>query len=196
MLIRSYNLLLSSTIAIRVLEVLRLLTLVLAGSRAVITVDLKKIVALSTLSQLSIIMFVLSFGFPKVAFFHLVVHAVFKALLFLSVGAYIHFNAGCQDFRLIGAGWRDLPISRRAMLVANISLCGLPFTRGFFSKDLIIELRLVRRDFMVIYLIEFVGVVFTSLYRLRIIYIVVFGKSKSYVYAFNHKENIDLFSPY
>lgn len=104
LLIRSYRLLVFNRWVINVLELLSLLTLMLAGSRAVITVDLKKIVALSTLSQLSIIMFVLSVGFPKVAFFHLVVHAVFKALLFLSVGAFIHFNAGCQDFRLMGRG--------------------------------------------------------------------------------------------
>ena len=77
-------------------------------------------------------MFVLRIGFPEVAFFHLVVHAVFKALLFLSVGSYIHFNGGCQDFRFIGQGWRDLPMRRGAICVANFSLCGVPFTSGFF----------------------------------------------------------------
>ena len=196
LLLRSYNLFEFNGLVLNTLKVLRVFTLMLAGSRAVIAIDLKKIVALSTLSQLRMMMFVVSIGFPSVAFFHLIVHAVFKALLFLSVGAYIHFYRGCQDFRLIGRGWKDLPLTSGAMLIANTSLCGLPFTRGFFSKDLIIELRLINRDAILIYLLEFIGVIFTSLYRVRIMYVVIFGKGKSYVYPSIFTEKINLCVPY
>lgn len=86
------------------LSYIRLLTLVIAGSAAIAEVDGKKIVALSTLRQLRMMMFALSIGLPEIAFFHLVSHAMFKALLFLCVGVVIHENRGFQDVRFLGRG--------------------------------------------------------------------------------------------
>ena len=67
---------------------------------------------------------------------------------------------------------------------------------GFFSKDLIVELRLIEREVMLVYLLEFIGVIFTSLYRVRIILSVIFGKRKKYTYPFNIKETSVLFVPF
>jgi len=82
---------------------MRVLTLCLAGSSALVCTDAKKIVALSTLSQLRVIMFSLSIGFADLAFFHLIIHAIFKALLFISVGVIIHTTNGIQDLRMLGS---------------------------------------------------------------------------------------------
>lgn len=71
---------------------------------------------------------------PTLSFFHLIAHAFFKALLFVAVGSTIHLRARYQDVRLMGLRGNSLVTVRFAM-VANISLCGFPFTAGFFSKD-------------------------------------------------------------
>lgn len=84
------------------LLIVSLFTIFMAGVRACFEVDMKKIVALSTLSQLGVIMFSLSLGCYALAFFHLVSHALFKALLFVGVGCVIHNHSDCQDFRMIG----------------------------------------------------------------------------------------------
>lgn len=102
LLIRSYPLLSQRDFSLRVLKCLRLLTLLMAGRVALVEVDLKKIVALSTLSQLRIILFAISICLPKVAFFHLITHAIFKSLLFLSAGVVIHRRLKWQDIRFLG----------------------------------------------------------------------------------------------
>lgn len=76
-------------------------TICIAGIRAYYEVDIKKVVALSTLSQLGVMIFSLRLGFYSLAFFHLVRHALFKALLFIRVGCIIHNHCDWQDFRSI-----------------------------------------------------------------------------------------------
>lgn len=100
LLLRSYKIIRLREGAIKMLIVVRVLTLLVAGSRAVRVYDLKKVIALSTLSQLRVIIFCVSIGAPLVAFFHLVTHAVFKALLFIGAGGLIHSNKRVQDVRV------------------------------------------------------------------------------------------------
>ena len=102
LLIRSYPSYSENSSLLTGLMYLRLFTLALAGSRAAIRVDIKKVVALSTLSQLRLIIFCIAAGATLVGFFHLVVHALIKSLLFITVGALIHFMRGSQDTRLLG----------------------------------------------------------------------------------------------
>lgn len=102
LLIRAYPVIRKRGEIILVLKLLRLFTLVLARSAAIFCFDIKKIIALSTLRQLSVIIFSLSHGLVYVSFFHLVMHALFKALLFLSAGVVIHSIKSCQDIRRIG----------------------------------------------------------------------------------------------
>lgn len=115
------------------------LTILLAGLRALGEGDIKKIVALSTLRQLGIMVLGIGLGSPLLAFFHLVAHAFFKALLFVGVGNFIHAAVSYQDLRVIGNTKATLPLTSSILVVAKASLCGLPFFSGFFSKESILE---------------------------------------------------------
>lgn len=114
-------------------------TTLIAGLRANTECDFKKIVALSTLSQLGIIIFSIGLGIPWLAYFHIVTHALFKALLFVCVGSFINFHAHSQDLRWMGNITRQIPIITSCLIISNIALCGFPFLAGFYSKDIIIE---------------------------------------------------------
>merc|ERR1712117_175001 len=107
---------------------------------AIIEIDIKKIIALSTLSQLGIIIIILGLGNPILSFFHLISHAFFKAILFICAGIIIHNIKDYQDIRKIGFSFNNLNYSISIIIIANLSLCGLPFIRGFYSKDLNIEI--------------------------------------------------------
>nr|YP_010279291.1 NADH dehydrogenase subunit 5 [Tetrapedia diversipes]UKG21060.1 NADH dehydrogenase subunit 5 [Tetrapedia diversipes] len=114
-------------------------TMFMAGLIANFEYDLKKIVALSTLSQLGFMMSILSVGFVDLAFLHLLIHALFKSLMFLSVGSVIHFMNGSQDLRDYGGLFKLYPFKMTVILFSMMSLCGFPFLVGFYSKDLIME---------------------------------------------------------
>lgn len=114
-------------------------TCLMASFSALYENDLKKVVALSTLSQLGVIFMALGLGFPMLAFFHLITHALFKALLFVCAGTVIHSMQNNQDIRLMGGLWSVMPVTCTSLNVANLALCGFPFMAGFYSKDLIVE---------------------------------------------------------
>jgi len=120
------------------LGVVSSITMLISAIRAVLEPDVKKVVALSTLSQLSVIMLAVSVGAIRVCFFHLVSHALFKALIFLCVGGVIHFT-GVQDLRYLGGFIYSSPIIISWLGVACFSLIGFPFLSGFYSKDLVLE---------------------------------------------------------
>ena len=109
------------------------ITILIAGVSALIESDMKKIVALSTLRQLGLIIASVGLGLYLVAFTHLLAHAFFKALLFIAVGNIIHLSDDFQDLRKGGlTSYSRISLAFRGL--ANLSLCGLPFSRGFFSK--------------------------------------------------------------
>lgn len=153
-----------------VLLFLSTLTIFISGLVANFEHDLKKVIALSTLSQLGLMMFSISLGLYDLAFFHLVIHALFKAILFLSAGAIIHAVGGSQDIRICGNLLRRTPFLTSCINYANLSLSGIPFLAGFYSKDLIIELasRGNLNQFML--LVIFISVGLTIGYRLRLSY--------------------------
>ena len=113
--------------------------MIISGLGANFEIDAKKVVALSTLSQLGLIIRALGAGYPLIAFFHIVVHAIFKARLFICVGFIIHSSGGFQDSRAIRGLFISRPVLSLGLGITNLSLCGAPFIAGFFSKDLIIE---------------------------------------------------------
>lgn len=135
-----FNILLIDSIIGQILLLISGLTIFIAGLGANFEFDLKKIIALSTLSQLGLIIRILAIGYPKLAFFHLLTHALFKALLFLCAGAIIHNINNFQDIRYIGGFRNSIPLTSSCFNVANLALCGIPFLAGFYSKDLILEL--------------------------------------------------------
>lgn len=144
------------------------ITIFMSGLVANFEFDLKKIIALSTLRQLGIIMFAIAMGIYELAFFHLVIHALFKALLFLCAGTAIHRIGGSQDIRAYGALRKSFPVIGVCLNYANLSLCGLPFLAGFYSKDLIIEMAASRTINQLILIIIFISVGLTVRYRLRL----------------------------
>lgn len=87
---------------------------------------------------------ILSLGFADLAFFHLLTHALFKALLFMCAGMVIHRVKECQDIRNMGRLVTCIPLTRVCMNLANLALCGIPFLAGFYSKDLILEVAFIR----------------------------------------------------
>merc|ERR1711978_105105 len=128
-----------------------ILTMVIAGMTAIIEIDIKKIIALSTLRQLGVMIIILGIGNPILSFFHLISHAFFKAILFICAGIIIHNIKDYQDIRKIGFRYFNLHFSISIIIIANISLCGLPFIRGFYSKDLIIEIIIIKGKNLIIF---------------------------------------------
>jgi len=107
-------------------------------------------------------------GYVELAFFHLLTHALFKSLLFLCAGAYIHGAADCQDIRFLGGVAQGLPVSSIFFISCSISLCGFPFLSGFYSKDLILEMFIVGGINNFILFIILVGTLFTVTYSFRL----------------------------
>merc|ERR1711978_163784 len=128
-----------------------ILTMVIAGMTAIIEIDIKKIIALSTLRQLGVMIIILGIGNPILSFFHLISHAFFKAMLFICAGIIIHNIKDYQDIRKIGFSFNNLNYSISIIIIANLSLCGLPFIRGFYSKDLIIEIIIIKGKNLIIF---------------------------------------------
>jgi len=155
----------------------------MARMRAIFENDLKKIIALSTLSQLGVIIFTLGLGFPGLSFFHLITHAIFKALIFICAGTVIHNQGGVQDVRLMGNIWYRMPATCRALVGANMALCGYPFMAGFYSKDIIMEC-LARRDYSFSRsILCFLRVLLTGIYTSRLCYFLLWkrGSNSSYI---------------
>nr|AST10240.1 NADH dehydrogenase subunit 5 [Italochrysa insignis] len=151
------------------------LTMFMAGLGANYEFDLKKIIALSTLSQLGLMMSILSMGYYKMAFFHLLTHALFKALLFMCAGSIIHNMKNNQDIRLMGNLFSCMPLTISCMNVANLALCGMPFLAGFYSKDLILELFSLSIFNVLMFLLYFLSTGLTVCYTFRLIYFTMTG---------------------
>nr|YP_010946473.1 NADH dehydrogenase subunit 5 [Chorisoserrata biceps]WGO57191.1 NADH dehydrogenase subunit 5 [Chorisoserrata biceps] len=151
------------------------LTMFMSGLGANYEYDLKSIIALSTLSQLGLMMCILSMGYLSLAFFHLLMHALFKALLFMCAGVIIHFVGDSQDIRSMGGLCTHMPFISSCLMVSNFSLCGMPFLAGFYSKDLILEMVSMSNINMFIYFLFFMSTGLTACYSIRLLYYVLYG---------------------
>lgn len=169
-----FNLLLIDTLFIKILLLLSGLTIFIAGISANYEFDLKKIIALSTLRQLGLIIRILRIGLPNLAFFHLLTHAIFKALLFMCAGVIIHIINDIQDIRFIGGIGNYIPITALCINISNIALCGIPFLAGFYSKDLILEIVRLRNLNFFIFLLYYISTGLTIFYSFRlVIYLII-----------------------
>ncbi len=115
------------------------ITAFFAATTGLVQNDLKRVIAYSTCSQLGYIVFACGLSNYGVGIFHLANHAFFKALLFLGAGSIIHGVADEQDIRKIGGLRRLLPFTYAIIIIGSLSLIGLPFLTGFYSKDIILE---------------------------------------------------------
>src|SRR5262245_19832847 len=151
-------------------------TLLMAGLIALVQVDIKRVIAYSTMSQIGY-MFVGAAGgtYPN-GMFHLMTHAFFKALLFLTAGIAIHALTGEQNiYKMTGLG-RTMPRTRIAFLLGSLALVGIPPFAGFFSKDPILAAMLDRGTFgYILFACGLAGTFLTGLYAFRLFFI-VFGK--------------------
>ena len=156
-----------------------IITIIIAGVTAIIEIDIKKIIALSTLSQLGIIILTLGMGNPVLSYFHLLSHAFYKAILFICAGIVIHNIKDYQDIRKMGIGYNNLNFCISIILIANISLCGLPFLRGFYSKDLIIEILIIKGKNLFLFFFIIIGTILTVIYSCRLSFLVGINFLKS-----------------
>nr|AZL35888.1 NADH dehydrogenase subunit 5 [Okiscarta uchidae] len=150
--------------------IISMVTMFFSSISANFEFDLKKIIALSTLSQLGFMMCTLMLGFPTMAFFHLLTHALFSALLFLCAGVLIHCMFGNQDIRYMGGLIIQLPIITSCMNISVLALCGFPFLAGFYSSDLIIEYAMMGSMNLFVFIIYLVSVGLTMMYSFRLVY--------------------------
>nr|YP_010180337.1 NADH dehydrogenase subunit 5 [Oenopia sauzeti]QVD39756.1 NADH dehydrogenase subunit 5 [Oenopia sauzeti] len=171
-LIMNYNL---------ILLFIGLMTMFMSGLGANFEYDLKKIIALSTLSQLGLMMVILSLGSYYLAFFHLLIHALFKALLFMCAGSFIHLMMNCQDIRFMGSLIYKSPLVVVYFNVSNLSLCGMPYFSGFYSKDLIMEFYSMSYLNLFIYFLMFISLGLTVSYSVRLLYYLMYSSSMFYV---------------
>ena len=166
------NIFLINTNRSNVLIILGTVTIMIAGLAAIFEIDMKKIIALSTLRQLGIMIIILGAGNPLLAYFHLISHAFFKAILFICAGIIIHNIKDYQDIRNMGSGLMSLPITISIIMVANLRLCGLPFLSGFYSKDIILEIIIIKGLRLLIMSIILLSTFLTVAYSCRIRFLV------------------------
>nr|YP_002117517.1 NADH dehydrogenase subunit 5 [Megaulacobothrus chinensis]ABW16881.1 NADH dehydrogenase subunit 5 [Megaulacobothrus chinensis] len=162
------------------------MTMFMSGFGANFEFDLKSIIALSTLSQLGLMMSILSMGYLKLAFFHLLSHALFKALLFMCAGSMIHNLKDSQDIRFMGSIVNFMPLTSVCFNVSSLSLCGIPFLAGFYSKDLILEMVCLSWINYLIFFVYFISTGLTASYSFRLFYYSMSGENNFYSsFSFN-----------
>nr|YP_006459999.1 NADH dehydrogenase subunit 5 [Melitaea cinxia]ACT88828.1 NADH dehydrogenase subunit 5 [Melitaea cinxia] len=168
LLIRFNNLLIDM-LFLNILLLVSGLTMFMAGICANYEFDLKKIIAQSTLSQLGLMMSILSMGYGDLAFFHLLTHAMLKALLFMCAGVIIHMMNNNQDIRMMGGIGFYIPLTSLCMNISNLALCGIPFLAGFYSKDMILELVSMSNLNLFIYYLYYFSTGLTMFYTFRLL---------------------------
>nr|BCT43211.1 NADH dehydrogenase subunit 5 [Musa textilis] len=149
------------------------MTSFLAATTGILQNDLKRVIAYSTCSQLGYMIFACGISNYSVSIFHLMNHAFFKALLFLSAGSVIHAMSDEQDMRKMGGLASSFPFTYAMMLIGSLSLIGFPFLTGFYSKDVILELAYTKYTFSghFAFWLGSVSVLFTSYYSFRLLFL-------------------------
>ena len=168
-----FNYLIKDNIIIKFILIFGLLTILIAGFSAIFEYDIKKIIAFSTLSQLGLMIIILAVKNYELSYFHLVIHAIFKSIIFICSGVIIHRILNYQDIRYLGNLKKFIPLTLSLLLVANLSLCGLPFISGFYSKDQILEKLMLLKLNLVVYIFLILSISLTVLYRIRITYFLI-----------------------
>uniref|UniRef100_UPI0030E4B8AC NADH dehydrogenase subunit 5 n=1 Tax=Pilargis verrucosa TaxID=1818081 RepID=UPI0030E4B8AC len=179
----------------KTLLIIATMTMFMAGLSAIAECDMKKIIALSTLSQLGVMMMSLGLNLPLLTFFHLITHALFKALLFLCAGAMIHLHHHSQDLRTMGNTSKQMPLTTSCLLIANMALCGNPFLAGFYSKDMIIEFSLYNPSNSLIIMLLLVATSLTAAYSTRLLLTSLWGPSLSLPIQYINDEYSNMTNP-
>ncbi len=160
-------------------------TIIVAGVIALVQWDIKRVIAYSTMSQIGYMFLAAGIGAYGYAMFHLMTHAFFKALLFLSAGVIIHHLGGEQDIRKMGGLRKVMPFTHAAFLVGALALAGIPPLSGFWSKDGIISSALANGGTLGYALVALglLGALLTGAYTFRLYYLVFHGPPSELVVA-------------
>ncbi len=173
MIARSNIMFTLSPITMQVIAIVGVATALVAAFIAITQNDIKKVLAYSTVSQLGYMFLGLGVGAFTGAFFHVLTHAFFKALLFLGAGSVIHAMSNEQDMRSMGGLKKFMPITYVTMLIGTIAIAGIPPLSGFFSKDEILAYAFVSSP--VFWVLGFLGALCTAFYMFRLLYMTFFS---------------------
>ena len=152
-------------------------TLLIAGTIGLVVTDVKRVIAYSTMSQIGYMIMAVSAAAYAGAFFHLMTHAFFKALLFMAAGSLIAAMGGEQSLEKMRGFRRAMPFTFGCFVIGSLALAAFPFFSGFFSKDaLLYEIGQRGGWWILLYVAGFVGSIFTVFYTWRLVFRAFYGE--------------------
>lgn len=195
LVLRAHALFELAPLALEVLTYVGLGTSLFAATIGLKQNDIKKVLAYSTVSQLGLMFFALGLGAYTAAFFHLVTHAFFKALLFLGAGSVIHGLDGEQDIRQMGNLRRLLPLTFAVFAIGTLAIAGIPPFSGFFSKDQILLAAYAHHPLL--FVVALGASLLTVAYMFRLFFLVFYGTSRTEaaVLAHAHESPVVMTAP-
>lgn len=123
------------------------------------------------MSQLGVILRILSLGYPDLSFVHLLRHVLLKVLLLMCAGVVIHRAKGYQDIRSMGCLGEFMPLTVTYMTMSNLSLCRFPFLAGFYSKNMILEVAFMKIINFLSLILYLLATGLTVIYTIRLIFL-------------------------
>ena len=182
MIARTHLLFDRSPVALWTVAIVGAATALFAATIGLVQNDIKRVLAYSTISQLGYMFLACGVAAYSAAIFHLVMHAFFKALLFLAAGSVIHAMGGEQDLRKMGGLRKKLPVTFWTMTAAVFAIAGFPPFAGFFSKDPILYAAFLQgTGGKLLWFVGLVAALLTSLYMFRLWYMAFMGEPRSEV---------------
>lgn len=193
LLLRTVHLLKYDEKSLLLISFLGAITAFIAATIGLFQNDIKKVIAYSTCSQLGYMTLSCGLNNYSGSLFHLMNHAFFKALLFLSAGAIIHSMLDQQDVRRMGMLLKYLPVSYLMILIGSLTIMGIPFLTGFYSKDFILEYVYssnISLNFF-LYSLSILSACLTSFYSIKLLFLTFYNTHNSYFNVlYNKKKNI------
>jgi len=177
MIVRNHAIYDLSPVAMTTVAVVGGTTALFAATIGLVQTDIKRVLAYSTVSQLGYMFLGCGIGAYTAAIFHLMTHAFFKALLFLSAGSVIHALGGEQDIRKMGGLRKKIPWTHAVFLIGTLAIAGIFPLAGFWSKDEIMAHAFVHHHY-VLYAMAAIGALLTSFYMFRLTYLTFYGRSR------------------
>jgi NADH-quinone oxidoreductase subunit L len=181
-----------SQTALSLVLVIGATTALFMGFLGIVSYDIKRVIAYSTLSQLGYMTAALGASAYSAAIFHLMTHAFFKALLFLAAGAVIIAMHHEQDMRKMGGLWRRMPVTYWTALIGALALIGTPFFSGFYSKDVIVDVVHASKHYGsgYAYFCVMLGLYVTALYTFRMMFMTFHGRERLDHHAREHFHDV------
>uniref|UniRef100_A0AAU6PC45 NADH-ubiquinone oxidoreductase chain 5 n=1 Tax=Ledropsis sp. TaxID=3133679 RepID=A0AAU6PC45_9HEMI len=174
------------------LLIISMMTTMMSSMCANFEFDLKKIIALSTLSQLGMMMSAIFMGMKELSFMHLITHAMFKSLIFMCAGIMIFYTENNQDIRNLGLMSKKLPMTSSCFCISTLALCGMPFLSGFYSKDVIMENMSINSMNMISFSMMYLSLGLSTIYSSRMMYFILMSNPKKMNISINKMNKMKL----